>query len=264
MRVAIVRSDIQKIYLNDVESRVQRCFSREPPGQSRYFHKPTDAEFLAFLNAYSYVSVLGTDNLVAVDTTLGNNVLHIRTSSAAAYTNITVTSNAALAKTQLVAELNAGFVAAGLALHASLAPTTNKVQIDSLTKGLASYIDTDGLLLGTIIGIGAIVVSGLTVASLKAAIYPTPVTVDVSSATVLGLSTFGIMSAADQTSLYDTLVELVAPRLVETGMALLSFVYGNMSKMRSATFWPGGVRSGIPAGIAAAILEDDGVTVFTV
>jgi len=270
MRVAIVRSDIQKMYLNDVESRVQRNFSREPPGQSRYFHKPTDAEFLGFLNSWSFVSVRGTTNTATVDTTLGANIFKIRANALAAYTSITVTSNAALPVATLVADLNAGFLAANLPFNAFVVPASNRVQIDSLIYGLASHIGIDSVALGStlcaVIGIGpgVITLNGLTLAALKTALYPTLVTVDVSSATIVGLSTFSLLPVASQTSLVNTLADLVAPKLVETGMALLSFVYGNLAKMRSVTFWPGGPRSGIPAGIAAAIVEDDGVSIFTV
>ena len=270
MRVAIVRSDIQKIYLNDVESRVQRDFSREPPGQSRYFHKPSNAEFLAFLNTYTTVAVRGTTNTATVDTTVGANVIRIRTNAAAAYSVITVTSNAALPVATLAADLNTGFAAAGLALVATVVTGSNRIQIDTLTTGPAAHIDVDsvahGSTLCTVIGVGpgVVVVSGLDVVALKAAVYPTSVTVNVAPATILALSTFSLMTSIQQRVLVAALQDLVAPHLVETGMVLLSFAYGNLAKMRVASFWPGGARSGIPAGIAAAIVEDDGVTVFTV
>lgn len=269
MRVGIVRSDIQKIFLNDIESRSQRCFSKEPPGQTRYLHKPTDAELLAVLNGYANLTIRGSDMAATVDTTVANGTkLNIRTSSTAAYTQVTVTSNAALAKTQIVTELNAAFTAAGLGLVARISGT-NQITIDTTTKGPGAYVaisagSPSAGALHTVLGLAAAATSGLSVAALKVAVYPTSVTINVAPATINALSTFSLMLPAAQTALDTAVADVVAPKIIETGMALLSFAYGNMSKLRSASFWPGGARSGIPAGIAAAIVKDDGSTVFTI
>lgn len=269
MRVGIVRSDIGKIFLNDVESRSQRCFSKEPPGQALYLHKPTDAELLAVLDGYANLTIRGSDTNATVDTTVANGTkLNIRTSSTAAFTQVTVTSNAALPKTQIVTELNAGFTAAGLPLVARISGT-NQLTIDTTTMGPTAYVEISAALpsagaLHTVLGLAAAATTGLSVAALQAAVYPSAVTIDVSAATINALSTFALMTTAAQTALDEAVADAVAPHLVETGMALLSFAYGNLSKMRVASFWPGGVRSGIPAGIAAAIVADDGSTPFTV
>lgn len=269
MRVGIVRSDIQKIFLNDVESRSQRCFSKEPPGQTTYLHKPTSAELLAVMNSYANLTLQGTDANATVDTTVANGTkLNIRTSSTAAYTQVTVTADAALAKTQIVTELNAAFVAAGLPLLARISGT-DQLTIDTTTKGPDAYVAVSAAspsagALHTVLGIAAAATSGLSVAALQAAVYPTSVTIDVSTATINALSTFSLMEATALAALDAAIADKVAPHLVETGMALLSFAYGNMSKMRSASFRPGGSRSGIPAGIAAAILADDGSTPFSI
>lgn len=269
MRVGIVRSDIQKIFLNDVESRSQRCFSMEPPGQTRYLHKPSDAELLAALNGYANLTIRGTDQNATVDTTVANGTkLNIRCSSTAAYTQVTVSSSATLAKTQIVTELNAAFRTAGLPLVARISGT-NQITIDTTTKGPGAYVAISATLpsdgaLHTVLGLAASATSGLSVASLKTAVYPTGTTVNVAPATINALSTFALMTPAAQAALDAAVADVVAPHIVETGMALLSFVYGNMSKMRSATFRPGGVRGGLPAGICAAIVEDDGSTPYSV
>ena len=161
MRVAIVRSDIGKIYLADVENTSQRNFSSESSGQSRYLAKPTDAALIAVLTKY------------------------------------------------------------GMALT---------------TRSLATR---------------------------KAAIYPTASTVDVSSATVGALAGITALAADLKAACVADFQNLVAPRFVETGMVLLSFVYGKLAKLRSATFQPGGSRIGLPAAVGAAIVKDDGSTAFT-
>ena len=108
------------------------------------------------------------------------------------------------------------------------------------------------------------VLTGLSLGSLTGAIYPTSVTIDVSSSNILGLSTFADLTTTAQDALVDAIADLVAPSLVETGPVLLSFVYGYLSKLSSNTFQPGGARVGLPAGPAVAIVEDDGSTPFVV
>ncbi len=159
MRIAIVRSDIGRFLLDDVENSSQRCFSSQPVGQSRYFTKPTDAQLTALL-----------------------------------------------------------------------------------------------------VGAG---VSASNLAALKAAAYPTSTTVDVSAATLGAVTGIVGLGAGPKAILVAKIADLIAPSIVETGPALLSFVYGKLSKLRSASFRPGGDRGIVVAGIAAAIVTDAGGTAFT-
>jgi hypothetical protein len=283
MRVAIVRSDIGTLYLADVESRVKRCFSAEPPGQSLYLKKPSDAVLLAILvgtplmsrtpainSGGATLSVRGDETTASVNTS-SNSDLKIRLDPTAAFTTVSVTAGAAVAKTVIAADLNTGFVNAGLAVRASVVGT-NQIQLDTQipVAGPTAHLELDtsggGSTLSVRLDSGWPAtppdLDGLSVAALKAAIWPTSVTVDVSDATLNGLSTWTIMPTAHKATFYTALRYLVAPRLIETGPALLSFVYGQLSKLRSATFRPGGSHVGLPAGIGAAIVADDGVTPF--
>jgi hypothetical protein len=269
MRVGIVRSDIQKIFLNDIESRSQRCYSKEPPGQTRYLHKPSDAELLAVLNAYANLTIRGADvaAAVATDAVATDNKINFRTSPTGTFVQIAVTVGGAVLKTQIVTDLNAGFATASLPLVARISGV-NRITIDTTTKGPGAYVEISAALpaagtLHTILGLAAVATTGLSVTNLKLAVYPTAVTINVAPATINALSTFSLMTTAAQTALDVAIADVVAPRFVETGMALLSFAYGNLSKMRVATFWPGGAHWGHPAGICAAIVEDDGSTVFS-
>jgi hypothetical protein len=275
MRVGIVRSDIAKVYLADVENRAQRNFSSEPAGQSRYFVKPTDNGLLAVLNAKAILSAKGDNASATSNTTGGNNVLRIRASATAAYTVIVVTSNAALPKATLVAEINTALVNAGLPIVATLLTggDANKVQFDTVVPNSGPnaklQIDTtaNGSTLNAALHSGWAAsppnLSGMSVATLKAAVYPTGTTINVASGTITALSTFASMQAAAQTSLVTAVQDAVAPSLVETGPVLLSFAYGILSKLRSTAFQPGGARIGLPAGVAAAIVQNDGSTAYT-
>lgn len=107
-------------------------------------------------------------------------------------------------------------------------------------------------------------VTAALVTALKTAVYPTSVTINVSQATIIGAdAAFGALSGPNQAAFAADIAEAVAPYLVETGDAVLSFAAGKMAAMKSATFQPGGARAGLPAGIAIAAVEDDGSTPFT-
>jgi len=274
MRIGAVRSDISKVYISDVENRSQRNFSSEPAGQSVYVSKPTVSQIEAVMGTYAILSAKGDDNGATYDTSI-NNVLKIKASSSAPFTTITVTANVALAKSQLVAELNAGFALNDLAFKATVlsGADANKVQIDTVSPnaGPDAYLEIDTAANGSTLNIAINsgwpitppVLSGLPVATLVTAIYPTSTTIDISSATILALSTFPSMQAVDSTALVDAIANAIAPKLVETGPVLLSFAYGVISKLRSSSFQPGGSRVGLPAGYALYVLQDDGSTPFT-
>ncbi len=269
MRVGMVRNDLGRgIYISDVESRVQRNFSSQPPGQSRKVRKPTDAELLSVLNAAAFLTKRGSDTAATVDTTVANGTkLNVRTSASAAFTQVTVTSNAALAKTTIVTELNAAFVAAGLGIVARISGT-NQITLDTYAGGPSAYLELSAAspsagTLHTVLGLVVTAVTGLSVAALKTAAYPSPTTIDVSTATISALSTFSLMSATPQAALVAMVAEAVAPTFVETGLALLSFTDGVISKLRSSAYRPDGARVGLPTGAAVYVLDDDGSTQFT-
>jgi hypothetical protein len=199
-----------------------------------------------------------------VDTS-ANDTLRIRVNGA--YVDIAVTSGAATPKTTILADLNAAFLTNGYPFVASIVGT-NQIQIDTTIAGQNALLDIDtfanGSTLNTPLGLtdGA-TLTPLTLTALRTAVYPTTTTIDVSSATVTALSTFANLTTTQQADLVDGIADVIAPSLIETGPALLSFAYGNLSKLRDTTFQPGGSRIGLTAGPAVAVLADDGVTPFT-
>lgn len=284
MRVGIVRTDVGHMYLNDVENRSQRNFSSQPAGQSRYFHKPLAAEMDVALATTAFVTILSTDFAAAVNTSVlpTDNKLNIRASSTAPFVQIAVTSGAAVAKATIVNDLNLAFINNALPLHARLsgAGPNLQVTIDSTIGGSNAFIEIDAavpaaatlqVILGFAVPGTTVGISGATLLTVgPGGVYPTALTIDVSSAHLLTLSTFALMTAAQQAAVIAAIADTVAPSLIETGPVLLSFVYGNLSKMRVATFHPGGLKPGtanfvgLPAGICAAIVANDGVTPFVV
>ncbi len=273
MRVGIVRLDVGHVYLHDVENSSQRNFSSEPAGQSRYFHMPTSAELLSVLNAGAVVTIRGSNTASTVDTTVSNGTkLNIRTSTTGPYTQIVVTSSATAAKTQLVTDLNAGFATAGLGLVARISGT-NQITIDTTATGPTAHVQISASspstgAFHTVVGLSAASTTGVSVATLKSAVYPSATTIDVSGATIAAVGSWTLMASGPKAALVKAVADLVAPSLVETGPVLLSFAYGELSKLVSASFAPGasddslGVSRSLPAGIAAAVVADDGSTPF--
>lgn len=175
MRVALVRSDIGRVYLDDIENTSQRNFSSEPAGQSRYFEVPTDAQLASMLAGVAFVTLLGA-NAQPFDTTVANGTkLNIRASATAPFTQVTVTSAAGQSAASIVTQLNAQFKNFGLPFLAR-ADATFHVAIDSTIGGPNAYIELSAAspsagALQTVLGLGLGPFSGLTVPALKNAAY---------------------------------------------------------------------------------------------
>lgn len=98
-------------------------------------------------------------------------------------------------------------------------------------------------------------------ATLITATVPVGGPVDVSSATITGVAGLGGATVAQVAALQ----ELLAPQFVETDAVKKSFLFGNLSGFRSASFNPDPRREpALVNGPAIALVQDDGVTPFTV
>lgn len=129
MRVGLIRQDLSRIYLDDVENTSQRNFSSQPAGQSRYFEFPSNAVLTSVLNQYAFLSVLGTGAVFPLTLTGGNNTLDVKTTAAAA-TVLTIPTGAYATAAALAVAINAQLVSAGLLAVAS--SQGGQIQIDSL------------------------------------------------------------------------------------------------------------------------------------
>jgi len=84
--------------------------------------------------------------------------------------------------------------------------------------------------------------------------------VDVSSNTIKAVSGLGSASAPQVTALQD----LMAPRFIETQVAIQSFQVGNLAGYLLASYTPDPNRlPALATGAAIAVVEDDGVTAFS-
>lgn len=280
MRVGVIRTDLNRMYLSDLENTSQRNFSSEPPGQSRYIVRPTDAQLEAALTAGGAVlSLLGTVTGATKDTN-PNNALKIRVAPAPSpFITVTVSASDTAANATVVSELNTALSAAGLPVIAKLGNAdATRIQLEGTVKGPTAYIELDtvgnGSTLNTALGYaaGGVILNGLKAATLRAAVNPGGTTINVASATIVALGAtpdvangdYANLTAAQQLAIVTAVADVVAPKIIETGRALLSFDRGVLSKMRSSAFQPGGARSGLPASAAVYIVANDGSTQFTI
>ena len=99
-------------------------------------------------------------------------------------------------------------------------------------------------------------------ATLITATVPVGGPVNVSSAAITGVAGLGGATPTQVTALQD----LLAPKFVETDVAKKSFLFGNLSGFRSATFNPDPRKFPTPPanGAAISVVQDDGVTPFAV
>ena len=135
MRVGMIRQDLVRLSIDDIENTSQRAFSSAPPGQSRCIEYPSNAVLTSVLNEYAYLSVLGNGASYPVTLVSGtNNVLSIKTASTASYTAITIPAagggGTSYTAAQIVAVLNPAFINAGLLCVASV--QGGQIQIDTV------------------------------------------------------------------------------------------------------------------------------------
>lgn len=264
----MIRNDIGGVYIADVENTSQRYFSSEPAGQSRYVKKPTNSDLASVLNLYGAVSVLASNTTASVNTST-NNTLRVRQGSGS-FLSIVVTAGASTSKSVIASDITRVMMANNFPAKAVVAGS-NQILIYTTgsNQGPSASLEIDsvanGSTLSTAVGFNTagVTLTGVSVSTLVAAIYPTASTVDVSSSTILALGSFSSLPSSERSSLVNAIADAVAPRLVETDRVVASATSGMISKLASSSFHPGRGHTGVEAGAALVLLEDDGVTVWS-
>lgn len=130
MRVGLIRQDLNRVYLDDLENSSQRDFSSQPPGQSRYISFPTTDELTWVLNGYAFLSILATGGSYPLTISGSNNTLTVKTSATGTATSLTVASGTYASAAVLATQLNSLFAGAGLLVVAS--SQGGQIQIDTV------------------------------------------------------------------------------------------------------------------------------------
>lgn len=265
MRVAVIRGDLPgPIFMADLEPTSQYEPPIEARGQTRYVSRPTPTSVGTALTTYAPATVAGTSSVtVPVTLTSGNNVLRVKTSSAASFTAVTIAAGTYATLALLVTALNTALAGTGVIALVSSANAA-ALALATTTTGAGAYLSYDstgnGSTFNTPGGLGssAVAFTVPTAATVITTLNPVGGPVNVSAATIQtnvgpGLTTAQIAGIANS----------IAPQFIETDVAIKSFQVGNLSKFVSASYNPDPNRlPALTVGPAVVILADDGSTTF--
>jgi hypothetical protein len=275
MRIGVIRGDLPgPIRITDLETTSQYNPPTEPRGQERYIGRPTVAEVTAALASPTTgagATIQGSDisGSFPITITGSNDDLKIRTSATASFTTVLVAQAAYANITNFLAAINTALTGTGVTARLGTG-SGQRVALESNTKGVNSYIEIDTTGNGSVFDTPAGLTAGArtmpSAAAFITATNPVNGTLDVSSATI---NAVGATTNSNALSLIPTargtvtaLADAIAPRFIETAVVIDSWLVGQISEYRSASYNPD-PRRGLPSGAAISIVQDDGVTAFT-
>ncbi len=137
MRVGLIRQDIGRLYLDDLENTSQRNFSSQPAGQSRFLEYPSDATLTSILNQWAFLSILGSGAVFPLTLTGGNNTLSVVAVTGGPTVTMTIATGSYTA-VALAAAINAAFANNGLANSVVASVQGGQIQIDTVAPGAAA------------------------------------------------------------------------------------------------------------------------------
>lgn len=273
MRIGVIRGDLPgPLHFRDLETVSQFNPAIEPRGQEMYLTRPTVAEVERVLSnsvTGAGAVIQGSDITSSFPITINgtNDDLRLRTSATASFTTVLVAQAAYADITTFVAAVNAAVASLGITARQGTG-SGQRVALESNTKGVNSYLEVDTSGNGSVFNTPAGFTAGArTMASASAIITasnPVNGTLNVSEATLnaAGSSTnsnaLGLIPSARGT--VAALADVIAPRVIETSVAIDSFLVGMIAKYRNAAYNPDPRR--FPNGAAISVVQDDGSTAF--
>jgi len=277
MRVGVIRGDLPgPILLSDLEPVSRYNPPTEPRGQEIYISRPTTGEVEAVLASPTTGAgaVLNGSNISGtfpLAITAANDDLRLRTSASPTAFSVVLIPQAVYASlATLVTAVNGAVQGLGILARTNVAG--NGIALESLTKGVTSFIENDTVANGSVgntpLGLanGAIRTM-VSAATLITNTLPVGGPLDVSTATINGS---GAGTASSALSLIPTargtttaVAQAVAPRIYESTTALDSFLVGDIQELLNANFNPDSRRlPPLANGAAVTVVQDDGVTPF--
>jgi len=276
MRIGIIRGDLPgPISLGDLETVSQFNPPTEPRGQVLYITRPTTAEIegvLANPTSGAGATIEGSDIVGSFPFTISsaNDDLKVRRTSSGAYTTVLIAQAIYASLTTLLAAVNAALVGTGITARPGTG-SGSRVALESDTKGVTSVLGVDstagGSVANTPLGFGAsaIVRTMPAASAFITASNPVAGTLNVSTATINGVgastnsNALTLIPANRKTTA--NVADAIAPQIVETAVALDSYMVGMISEYRNAGFNPDS-RRGLTSGAAISVVADDGSTTF--
>jgi hypothetical protein len=275
MRIGVIRGDLPgPIHLRDLETVSQFNPPTEVRGQEVYIGRPSVAEIESVLSNSVYGAgavIQGSDITGSFPITItgSNDDLRIRTSATASFTTVLVAQAAYANIANFLAAINVALTGTGVVAYQGPG-SGQRVALESRTRGVSSYLEVDTTGNGSVFDTPAGLTAGArtmpSAATFITALNPVSGTLNVSTATI---NAVGASTNANALSLIPTsrgtqtaLADAIAPRVLETSVAIDSFLVGMISEYRSASFNPDS-RRGLPNGAAISVVQDDGSTAFS-
>jgi hypothetical protein len=280
MRIGVLRDDISApLPLGDLEPVSRYNPAIEPRGQERYLGRPQVSVIeskLADATVGAGATIQGTDLtgtfpiLIVLAT---NDVLRLKTSSGASFTDVTIAAASYADRPALLAGINAALNQAGLAVSARAGTGSGiRVALESTEYGVDSYVELDtvgnGSTANTDLGLsdGARTMPAASVFITD--LSPDGGPIDVQDTTITAVGTGTAASALSlipsDRGTVEAIADVVAPMFFETDVVIDSFLVGMLSEYRSASWNPDPNLWPTPPanGAAISVLQDDGVTPF--
>jgi len=277
MRVGVIRGDMPgPVLLSDLEPVSKFNPPTEPRGQELYISRPTVAEVEGVLsNATTGAgAVLNGSNISGsfpLAITGANDDLRLRTSATpTAFTVVLVPQAVYASLTTLVAAVNGAVQGLGILARTNVAG--NGIALESLTKGVTSFIENDTVANGSVGNTALGLANGairtmVPAATLITNCLPVGGPLDVSTGTITGS---GATTASSALNLIPTargttaaVANAIAPHIYESTTAIDSFLVGDMAELLNAAFNPDPRRvPALTSGAAITVVQDDGSTAF--
>jgi hypothetical protein len=277
MRVGVIRGDLPgPVFLADLEPVSRYNPSTEPRGQEVYISRPTVAEIEGVL-ASSTVGAGATLNGGDISATFPlaitgvNDDLKLRLSAApTAFTTVIIPNAVYATLAALVAAVNSVTTPIGVLARTNVAG--NGIALESLTRGVTSYLENDSIAGGSVANGPLLLADGVVRTMPPATTYITTTLpiggpLNVSAALINGI---GVGTASTALTFIPTargtteaVADAIAPQLVESTVAIDCFLVGYIADLRNAAFNPDSNRNPpLANGPAITVVTDDGVTLF--
>lgn len=278
MRLGVVRGDMPgPVFLSLLEPVSQYNPSTEPRGQEVYLSRPTVAEVegvLASATVGAGAIIQGSDisGTFPVNITGANDDLKVRTSAAAAFTTVLIAQAAYATFAALLAAVNDALRGTGV-VAIQAAGTGQRIGLESVVRGVNGYVEIDSVANGSVanaplgLGAAAVVRTMPSAAAFITALLPVGGPLNVATATIdavgAGTNANALSFVPTSRGTQGALADAIAPRLIETPVAIDSFIVGQIADLLNANFNPDPRR--LPAlvnGAAITVVQDDGSTLF--
>lgn len=277
MRVGVIRGDLPgPVLLSDLEPVSRYNPPTEPRGQEIYISRPTVAELEGVLaNAtVGAGAVLNGGNIsgtfpLTINGT--NDDLKLRLSAApTAFTTVLIPQAVYASLASFITAVNSAVSSVGVLARMNVAG--NGIALESLTKGVNSYIENDTVANGSVANTPLGIANGavrtmVPAATVILATLPVGGPLDVATATINGLgagtatTALALIPASRGTTA--AVAEAIAPQFWESTTAMESFLVGNIAELLNANFNPDPSRlPPLVDGPAIEVVQDDGVTPF--